>query len=53
MSLSKPLNKYFDHTILKADASKAQVEVLCQEALKYDFFSVCVNSCNVAFANEI
>ena len=53
MALSKPLNKYFDHTILKADASASQVEVLCQEALKYDFFSVCVNSCNVALANEI
>ena len=53
MNLSKPLNKYFDHTILKADASTAQVEALCKEALQYDFFSVCVNSCNVALANEM
>ena len=53
MSLSKPLNKYFDHTILKADASTTQIEELCQEALKYDFFSVCVNSCNVALASEM
>ena len=48
MKLSKPLNKYFDHTLLKADATTEQIDLLCSEALKYDFFSVCVNSCNVA-----
>lgn len=48
MKLSKPLNKYFDHTLLKADATTEQIDLLCNEALKYDFFSVCVNSCNVA-----
>lgn len=53
MALSKPLNKYFDHTILKADASVNQVEKLCKEALEYDFYSVCVNSCNVALCNEL
>lgn len=35
--------KYFDHTILKPDASKADVERVCNEAIKYDFASVCVN----------
>lgn len=53
MSLSKPLNKYFDHTILKADASTAQIEELCKEALDYDFYSVCVNSSNVALCKEM
>lgn len=48
MKLSKPLNKYFDHTLLKADATTEQIDLLCSEALKYDFYSVCVNSCNVA-----
>lgn len=47
MNLVKPLNKYFDHTILKADATLSQVEKLCKEALEYDFYSVCVNSCYV------
>lgn len=47
MKLSKPLNKYFDHTLLKPEASSAQIEKLCNEALKYDFYSVCVNSCYV------
>ncbi|MBA2405273.1 MAG: deoxyribose-phosphate aldolase [Bdellovibrionales bacterium] len=38
------LNQYIDHTLLKADASLAQVEKLCQEARENEFFSVCVNS---------
>lgn len=38
------INKYIDHTLLKADASKEQVKVLCEEAITYDFASVCVNS---------
>lgn len=35
--------KYFDHTILKADATEAQVAKICKEALENDFASVCVN----------
>ena len=37
-----------DHTILKADATKAQVAKLCQEAREYGFAAVCVNSSYVA-----
>lgn len=37
------LAKYFDHTILKAEATEAQVAKLCEEALANDFASVCVN----------
>ncbi|MDR7000407.1 deoxyribose-phosphate aldolase [Neobacillus niacini] len=32
-----------DHTLLKPDATKQQIETLCQEAKEYKFFSVCVN----------
>ncbi len=45
MKLSKPLNKYFDHTLLKPEATSAQIDRLCEEAKTYDFYSVCVNSC--------
>ena len=41
------LNKYIDHTILKADAKKEDVVRCCKEAREYDFMSVCVNSCHV------
>jgi len=38
------LARYIDHTLLKADAVKPQFDKLCEEAVKYQFFSVCVNS---------
>ena len=41
------LNKYIDHTVLKADATYEMVGKLCEEAKKYNFFSVCVNGCHV------
>jgi deoxyribose-phosphate aldolase len=35
--------KYIDHTLLKPDATYAQVEQLCREAAQYGFASVCIN----------
>jgi len=32
-----------DHTLLKPDATRADVEALCREAAEYSFASVCVN----------
>ena len=37
------LNKYIDHTLLKQDATKQQIDRLLSEAREYDFASVCVN----------
>lgn len=39
------LNKYIEHTLLKADATPDQVKKICAEAREYGFKSVCVNSC--------
>ena len=41
-----PMNiaKFIDHTLLKPDATRAEIEQLCQEALEHHFFGVCVNS---------
>lgn len=36
--------KLFDHTLLKADATKEQISKICEEARQYGFASVCVNS---------
>lgn len=36
-------NKYFDHTILKPDATTEEVDAICREAIQYHFASVCVN----------
>ncbi len=34
---------YIDHTLLKPDASSAEVDRMCDEAVRYGFASVCVN----------
>ena len=44
------LNRYFDHTLLKAEATSDQVLKLCDEALEYNFASVCVNPVFVPLA---
>ena len=46
------LNAYIDHTLLKATANESDIIKLCKEAIKYDFFSVCVNSCYVVLAKQ-
>lgn len=35
---------YIDHTLLKPEATREQIDRLCDEAVKYSFYSVCVNS---------
>ncbi len=46
--------KLIDHTLLKADATKAEVAKLVEEAKKYEFASVCVNPTWVPFcAHEL
>ena len=40
---------YIDHTLLKPEAVVSQFEQLCNEAMKYRFMSVCVNSGWVPF----
>lgn len=44
--------KLFDHTILKADATKEAVKKICDEAKEYGFMSVCVNSFYTAYVAE-
>lgn len=47
------LNQYIDHTILKPAATAADVEVICREAVKYEFASVCVNTCHVRLVSRL
>ncbi len=42
-----------DHTLLKADATSADVQKLCDEARKYRFASVCVNTSFVPQAKRL
>lgn len=48
------IEKYIDHTLLKADAPLSAIKRVCDEAKEHGFMSVCVNSCHCAFvANEL
>ena len=47
------LNKYIDHTNLKANATKEDIKKLCEEAIEYGFYSVCVNPYYVSYAKEL
>ncbi|QIB70112.1 deoxyribose-phosphate aldolase [Aminipila butyrica] len=53
MELVKELNKYFDHTLLKPEATEEDIRKLCAEALEYNFYSVCVNGCYVELASKL
>lgn len=46
------LNHYIDHTLLKPDASPQAVIKLCQEAIYYKFYAVCVSGCYALLAAE-
>ena len=37
------LARYIDHTLLRADATAAEIDELCEEAREYNFASVCIN----------
>ncbi len=47
------LNQYIDHTLLKQDATQKQIETLCQQAIAYEFASVCVNPYYVSYCKSL
>jgi deoxyribose-phosphate aldolase len=42
-----------DHTILRPDATRADIEQLCREARQHNFYSVCVNPTWVSLARQL
>jgi deoxyribose-phosphate aldolase len=44
---------WIDHTLLKPEATAAQVKALCQEAIEYRFASVCINPVYVPLATGL
>ena len=47
------LARYIDHTLLKPDATRAQLEQLCAEAAEHQFSTVCVNGSRVEVAYSL
>lgn len=48
----RSLAAVIDHTLLKPEATSAQIERHCEEALSYGFATVCINPCWVTLARE-
>jgi len=46
------LARHIDHTCLKPDAKRQDILKLCEEAIRYGFRTVCVNSCWIASAKQ-
>ncbi|MCK5824541.1 MAG: deoxyribose-phosphate aldolase [Ichthyobacteriaceae bacterium] len=46
------INKYIDHTVLKATSTINDINTLCDEAIENKFYAVCVNGCYVVTAKE-
>lgn len=46
------LAKLIDHTLLKPDAKEDDIKKLCEEAIKYKFYSVCINPCYIELAKN-
>ncbi|UCB45047.1 MAG: deoxyribose-phosphate aldolase [Spirochaetota bacterium] len=47
------LVKYIDHTQLKPEATKEQIETLCKEAKEYGFYGICVNTTWVGYCAKL
>ena len=52
-SFDENLARFIDHTLLKPDATQAEIEALCEEARRFRFATVCVNSTWVGLAAEL
>ncbi|UUM19465.1 deoxyribose-phosphate aldolase [Mycoplasma sp. 1018B] len=50
--MKEQYNRMIDHTLLKADTTKAQIDKLLNEAKKYNFKTVCINSAWIPYAKE-
>jgi deoxyribose-phosphate aldolase len=42
--------KFIDHTLLRADTTEADIDILCEEAVEFDFASVCIPPCYINHA---
>jgi deoxyribose-phosphate aldolase len=47
------LNRYIDHTLLRPDAVPEDIERLCREAIKHEFYGIVVNPVCVEYAANL
>ncbi|MCB0295006.1 MAG: deoxyribose-phosphate aldolase [Calditrichaeota bacterium] len=51
--MPRDLAGYIDHTLLKPEAARSDIEKLCADARQYEFASVCINPSYVALAAKL
>ena len=49
----KNIPQMIDHTLLKPEAKREELENLCREAIEYKFKAVCVNPYHVAYCKDL
>lgn len=47
------INNYIEHTLLKPSTTEREIIDLCNDAKKYKFYGVCVNSCYISLAKQL
>jgi len=47
------INQYIDHTLLKPIATISDIKTLCNEAIEYNFYAVCINGSYVNIAYDL
>lgn len=47
------LNQYIDHTLLKPESTREQIEQLVSEAKQYNFASICINPTWITYAKRL
>ena len=52
-SSQKPIATFIDHTLLRPDATAADIEKLCSEAISYGFKAVCVHGGYLPLAESL
>ena len=53
VEFDKTLAAIIDHTLLKPDAARSEIEQLCDDARQYQFASVCINPSYVALSAKL
>ncbi|TCJ95922.1 deoxyribose-phosphate aldolase [Volucribacter psittacicida] len=46
------LAQYIDHTALSAEKTEQDILTLCDEAIDYGFYAICINPCHIPLAKE-
>ncbi|MCF7560157.1 deoxyribose-phosphate aldolase [Sabulilitoribacter multivorans] len=46
------ITRYIDYALLDSTTTESDIIQLCQEAIQYNFYGICINSCYVSLANQ-